>query len=133
MAGVGEDGLGRPVFDDTTAVDDVDPVGELAHDTKVVGNEEHRRLMLVGELAHELQGLRLHRHVQRRPRLVGDQQLGLIHQRHGNHHPLVHAAGELEWIARQHPFDIRDRGFGQRLPARCAGSLHGWRRGCGDG
>jgi hypothetical protein len=47
------------------------------------------------QLSHQLQHLRLHGDVERRRRLVGDQHLGAAGQRHGDHHPLAHAAGQL--------------------------------------
>ena len=43
----------------------------------------------------QVEDLGLDRDVQRGGRLVGDQQLRLAGQRHGDHHPLAHAAGEL--------------------------------------
>ena len=43
----------------------------------------------------EPQDLRLHRDVERRGRLVGDQQVGPPDQRHGDQHALAHAAREL--------------------------------------
>ncbi len=51
----------------------------------------------------QLQDLRLHRDVERGGRLVGDQQVGLVRQRHGDHHALALAAGELMRIALQPP------------------------------
>ena len=47
------------------------------------------------QLAQQVEDLRLDRHVERGRRLVGDQQLRLAGQRHGDHHALAHAAGEL--------------------------------------
>ena len=48
--------------------------------------------------AQQLQHLRLDGHVQRRGRLVGDQQAGMAGERDGDHHALLHAAGHLERI-----------------------------------
>ena len=39
--------------------------------------------------------------VQRRRRLVGDQQVGLARQRDGDEHPLAHSAGELVGVVRE--------------------------------
>ena len=39
--------------------------------------------------------IRLDRHVERRRRLVGDEQLRVARERHRDHHPLAHPAGEL--------------------------------------
>jgi len=45
------------------------------------------------------QQLRLHRHVHRRRRLVGDQEVGLVGERHRDHHPLPLPAGKLMRIS----------------------------------
>ena len=45
--------------------------------------------------AQQVQDLRLDGDVERGGRLVGDQQLGVVGERHGDHHPLPLAAGEL--------------------------------------
>ena len=45
--------------------------------------------------AQQRQDLRLDRDVERGGRLVGDQQVGLVGERHGDHHALALAAGEL--------------------------------------
>ena len=47
------------------------------------------------QLGEELEDLRLHRHVERGRRLVGDQHVRVAGERHGDHHPLALAAGEL--------------------------------------
>ena len=51
------------------------------------------------KLADEVEDLRLRRHVERRRGLVGDQQVGVVHQRHRDHHALAHAARELVRVA----------------------------------
>jgi hypothetical protein len=47
------------------------------------------------ERRKQLQNLRLDRHVERRRGLVGDEELRLTGERHGDHDALAHAAGEL--------------------------------------
>ena len=47
------------------------------------------------DLLDQLEDLRLHRHVERGRRLVGDQDRRPVHERHRDHRPLAHAAGEL--------------------------------------
>ena len=51
--------------------------------------------VVVLQLAQQLQVARLRRRVERRRRLVGDEQAGLAGQRDGAGHPLAHAAAEL--------------------------------------
>jgi hypothetical protein len=70
------------------------PVGDLGHHAHVVGDEQHRHADLGLQRLDQLQDLRLDGDVQRRGRLVGDQQVRPAGQRHGDHHPLAHAAGE---------------------------------------
>ncbi len=62
---------------------------------QIVGDEHDRSSRTLLHLAHQLQNLRLDRHIQRRRRLVGDLYFGIAGQRHCNHHPLAHAAAEL--------------------------------------
>jgi hypothetical protein len=47
------------------------------------------------ERPHQVEDLRLDRHVERRRRLVGDQELRVARQRHGDHDALAHPARHL--------------------------------------
>ena len=51
-----------------------DLVGDLGDDAEVVGDHDDRGAVVVLELVHQLEDLRLRRDVERRRRLVGDQQ-----------------------------------------------------------
>ena len=82
-------------FDDFPLLHDGDVVGEAADDAEVVGDEQHRHAVLGLQVFQEREDLRLHRDVERRRRLVGDEQVGAVCKRHGDHHPLALAAGEL--------------------------------------
>ena len=53
----------------------------------------------VAQVHQQLQDLGLDRHVERRRRLVGDEDPRVAGQRHRDHRPLAHAAGELVRIA----------------------------------
>ena len=70
-------------------------VGELGDDAEVVGDHHDRHLVLGLQLLHQPQDLRLRGHVERGRRLVGDQDLRVVDQRHRDHHALAHAAREL--------------------------------------
>ncbi len=59
---------------------------------------------LLLQLQQQLDDLRLDGHVQRRGRLIGNQQLWLTGNRHGDHHALAHPAGELVRV------DVQTRG-----------------------
>ena len=71
---------GRTAFDDPPFLHHRDFVADLAGDAQIVGDEDHRHAGLPLDLVQQLQDLRLDRHVERRDRLVGDQQLRLEHQ-----------------------------------------------------
>ena len=60
------------------------------------------------DLADELEDVRLHGHVERGRRLVGDQERGLARQRHRDHHPLAHAAAERVRVLGRALFGTRD-------------------------
>ena len=55
----------------------------------------HGRAGLLAQLAQQVEDLRLDRDVERGGRLVGDQQRRRAGERHGDHHALAHAAGQL--------------------------------------
>ena len=67
------------------------------------------------QVAHQVEDLRLDGHVQRRGRLVGDQQLRIAGQRHGDHHALAHAAGQLVRILAHPPRRRRNADQRQHL------------------
>ncbi|CUK21701.1 Uncharacterised protein [Achromobacter sp. 2789STDY5608615] len=125
-AGVGmlrprEDFVGTALLDLVAAVHDQHPVGHFGHHAHVVGDEDHAHVHFFLQLTDQLQDLGLDGDVQRRGGLVGDQQLRLAGQRHGDHDALAHAAGQLVRIAVEdgaglgdaHPFE-----HAQRLGAR---------------
>ena len=103
-----------PLLDDLSGVHHADPIGELAHDAEIVGDEQHRHAEPLLDVLEQFQDLRLHRDVERGGRLVGDQQIGLVRQGHGDHHALALAAGELMRIARQAPGGIGNADLAKR-------------------
>ncbi len=73
-------------------------VTQLRHHPEIVGDEDDGHAGLGLQLLHQLQDLGLDGHIQRRGRLVADEQRRLAGERHGDHHPLAHAAGEVVGI-----------------------------------
>ena len=117
-----EDRPGGCVFDDLAAVHDRDVVGHLVDDAEIVRDEQNGGAVFLTQLVHELQDLRLNGHVERRGRLVRDQQLRTAGQRHGDHDTLPHTAGELVRILLGDDLGVRDLDVGQQLD-RFRGSL----------
>ena len=67
------------------------------------------------DLGEQLQDLRLHGDVERGGRLVGDQQVRLVGERHRDHDALALAAGQLVRIALQPGFGIGNADLRQQL------------------
>ena len=80
-----------------------------------MGDEQHRRALLAAQVVDQLQDLRLRRHVEGGRRLVGDEELRLERQRHGDHHPLALAAGELVRIGAGDQLGIRQADLVEEL------------------
>ena len=116
MGGAVEDVCDRRAFDDPAAVHHHDPVGELRDDAEVMGNQDERHALLRPNLGDELEDLGLDRNVERRGGFVGDENVGLPRQGHGDHDPLVHAAGELVRVFVEPPAGIADAHAVQKAP-----------------
>ena len=120
-----EDGARRRQLHHLSAVHDGDVVGHLRDDAEVMGDEQDGRAVLALEVVHQLEDLRLNRDVQRGGRLVGDEQLRLAGQRHGDHHALAHAAGELVRILPGDDLRVGDLHVGEHLDDLLPGLLLG--------
>ena len=100
-------------------------VGDLGHHAEVVGDEHHRHAALVAQVEDQLEDLRLRRHVERCRRLVGNQQLRLERQRHGDHRPLTLPAGELEGIGTNDLLGVRQANLANEVQRLLAPLLLG--------
>lgn len=95
VAGVVEDVVHRALLHNLARVHNGHLVADLRHHAQVVGDEDDTHLGLLLQVLHQLQDLGLDGHVQGGGGLVGDKQLGMADEAHGDHHPLAHTAGEL--------------------------------------
>ena len=95
MLRCGEQGLAVSLLDDFPGTHHADPLGDTAHQVEVMADQQQRHAQALLQGLEQQQDLALHRHVQRRGGLVGNQQFGLAGQGHGDHHPLALAAGQL--------------------------------------
>ena len=101
MPGTGEEGADRGGLDDVAGVHHHHPVADLGHGRDVMGDQQNGQPLLGGQSAQQRQDLCLHGDVQGRRRLVGDQEIWLPGEGHGDHDALRHAAGELMRIVIQ--------------------------------
>jgi len=98
--------LGVALFHDTTGVHDERAIAEAGDQRQIVRDEDQAHAALGDQIVENAQHLGLHGDVERGGRFVGDQQVGLANQHHGDHHPLAHAARELMRIEAEHGFGI---------------------------
>ena len=89
MRGLPEDLAHRAAFHHAAVAHDHHVVRQRGDDAHVVRDQRQRHAAFVHQLAQQLQQLRLHRHVERRRRFVGDQQFRIAGQRHGDHDTLA--------------------------------------------
>ena len=111
----GEDLLDRSLLDDLAAVHDADHVGDAAHDAEIVGDEQQAHAEPGADFRQQGQDLRLHGDIERRGRLVRDQEIGLVGQRHRDHDALALAAGQLMRIAGEPRFRIGNADLRQQF------------------
>ncbi len=95
MPGRTEQRLAGVLLNDPAIVHHADPVGDPTHQVEIVTDQQDRHAQPSLQALQQLQEAFLHGDVESRGRFVGDQQLRLAGQRHGQHHPLPLAAGEL--------------------------------------
>ena len=100
--------LGGPGLHEHPRVHDVHALAHAGDDAEVVRDQDQRRVVLGDEVAQEVEDLGLNRHVERRRRLVGDQELRLARKGHCDHRPLPHPARELVRIVPQPRLRVGD-------------------------
>ena len=121
VLGVVEEVVLRSALDDPARVHHHDAVGDVGDDPQVVGDEDDRRAEVGLEPPDQLEDLGLDRDVERRRRLVGDQEVGVARERHRDHHPLAHAARELVRVVVDPLLRVGDADGAEQLDRPVAG------------
>ena len=98
MGGIVEDVVHRSLLHNLSRIHDRNLVADFRHHPQIVGDEDDAHVGLFLQGLHQLQNLCLDGHVKGGGGLVGNQQLGMANQTHGNHHPLAHSARKLVGI-----------------------------------
>ncbi len=89
------------LLDDFTGAHHADALRDAVHQVQVMADQQQRHVQALLQLLEQQEDLALYRDVQRSGRFVGNQQLRLAGQCHGNHHPLTLASGEFVRIGFQ--------------------------------
>ena len=111
----GEDIFGAAVLDQHAMPHHGHPVGDLGHHAEVVGDEHDGGAVPGLQLLEQLEDLRLGGDVERGGGLIGDDQRRLQRQRHGDHHALALAAGQLVRVAGQNALGLRQAHVAEHL------------------
>ncbi len=85
----------RGYFHDAAGIHHGDFIAAAGHHAEVVGHQDHRHVAVALLLGKQVEDLVLHRDIERRGRLVRQQQAGTARQCHGNTHTLAHAPGHF--------------------------------------
>ncbi len=99
---------GWKLFHHAPRIHDEHPVAEGRDEAQVVRDKDQPHAALTHQLVENIQHLQLHRDVECRCRLVGDQELRAADQHHGDHDALTHATGNLVRIEIEDTFGIAD-------------------------
>ena len=95
MLGVLEEGPGWGLLHDLAVLHDGDPVGYLGDDGKIVGDEEHGKVVGLAQVFQQFEYLGLNGNVERGGGFVGNEQAGTVDKGHGDEDALALASGEL--------------------------------------
>ena len=115
MSRLVENVCGRPDLGDAARVEHCDAVRDLGRDPEVVGDEHDAATDLVAQSQQQPQHLRLHGDVERRGRLVGDDQLWVTRDRDRDHHALPKPTGKLVRIGPEPALGVRNADRGEQL------------------
>ena len=122
-----EERLGRRHFDEPAAIHHGHAIADLAHQPQIVRDEEIGQAEALLQIEQQIDDLRLHRHVERRHRLVAHDERRLERERARHADALALAAAEfVRILARRRP----DRGRPARTAAARAPAA---RRACRSG
>ena len=80
------------LFHDAARIHHRHSIGESSYSAEVMRNEDESQIGGTTQLAEQVEQLRLDRDIERRRRLVRDQELRLARERHRDHRALAHAA-----------------------------------------
>ena len=91
--------IGRRHFDDAAQIHDDDAIAEMLDHAEIVADEQIGEVQILPQVHEQVENLRLDRHVERRDRLVANEEIRLHRQRPRNADPLPLSSRKLMRIA----------------------------------
>ena len=128
MLGILEQLADRPRLHHVPAVHHRDEVGHVRDHAGIMRDDDQPHAVFALEPDQEVEDLRLHRDVQRRGGLVGDDQGRAAHERHGDHRALAEPARQLERVRVHLALRVREPDRLEGLDRRRA--RRAWRLSC---
>ena len=113
----------RTALDHAARIHDADVVGEARDHRQIVRHPHEGRAGLIRQAAHLGEDLALDRDVERRGRLVGDDDGGAVQKGDGDRHALAHAAGELMRIGVEPLLRAWNADLGESIARACPGDF----------
>ena len=107
-------------LDDLAGVHHRDLVADLGDHAEIVSDEDNRSTALRFQFMHQIEDLRLQGDVECGRGFIGDQEPGIAGQRHRDHDPLAHSAGELVGIFVDAPFRRGDMNATKQFDRACS-------------
>ena len=107
--------VGGALLHRVAAVHHQDVVGNLADDAEVVADEYDADAVFALQVTQQFEDGLLHRHVKGCGGFVGDEDVGVVDECHGNHHALFLAAADLMRIAVEYLFGAGEKHFLEKL------------------
>ena len=92
MLRIVKDVFGRTAFDDAAGIHDDDRIAHAGDDAERMRYQNDGRSETVRQILHQIEYLRLNRHIERARRFVRDEYVGIARQAHCDHDALAHTA-----------------------------------------
>ncbi len=106
VSGLAQHRLDRAALHDHAGIHDDDAVAMPGDHRKIVADQQDRHLQFRAQAVDEGENARLHRDVERRRRLIGNDEARATADRHGDHRALPLAAGQRERIGSRRAFRL---------------------------
>ena len=108
MGWIVENIINRPLLHNLSSIHNGYLVADFCYNTQIVSDKDNAHVGLFLQGLHQFQNLSLNGYVQGSGGLVGNQQLRMTNQAHGNHYTLTHSTRKLVGILLHALFHIVD-------------------------
>ena len=92
MAGRAKQFCRWSAFHHLAGIHDRNAVRDARHNAKIMRDQQNAKAKILLQFGQKSQDLRLHCHIKRGGRFIGNQQFRIAHQRHGDHDALTKPA-----------------------------------------